>query len=628
MIFNNLNYIISSPRIVKKILAMFTDVILCSLTVWLAFYLRTGSFINFSHQLFLVTAISIFIAIPIFFLFKLYSVIFRYSGWSILIQITRSIIIYGLVFASIITFYGINGVPRTVGLIQPFLLLVFLSSSRIIIFLWLNKNLNDSEKKNRALIYGAGVAGQQLLSSFSHSNQIKILGFLDDDEKLHGNIINNKKIYDPNKLDFLVKDKKITQILLAIPSVSRHKRNQIISKITKKKLIIRTVPSLIDLANGNVKFSDLRDYEINDLLEREIVEPNYNMLIKNVNKKTVLITGAGGSIGGEIARQVINLKPKKLLLLEHNEYSLYKIKLELNNIFKYLKKEDHLTIIPILGSLQDASFVNNVLNTYKPDTIYHAAAYKHVSIVEENIIEGIKNNIFGSLNIIHSSINHNVSTLVLVSTDKAVRPTNIMGASKRFAEICLQSLQDYNDNLKYKNSTVMCMVRFGNALDSSGSVIPLFKKQIIEGGPITLTNKNVTRYFMTIPEAAQLVLQAGSMAKGGDVFVLDMEKPIKIIDLAKRMIQLSGLTVKDKNNLNGDIEINEIGLSKGEKLNEELLLGDNPQPTYHKKIMKAQDPFIKWSELKIIIQQLQDRLNNNEENEVIKILKKIVSMKE
>jgi FlaA1/EpsC-like NDP-sugar epimerase len=618
--------IISFPRMIKKILAMLVDASLCVLSVWLAFYLRTGLFIYFSEGPFVAIILSIIIALPIFYLSGFYSVIIRYSGWSILRPITVSIVIYGLIFASIVTVYGINNIPRTIGLLQPLLLFVLLICSRRLIFYWLNDSLNKfDKKKNRALIYGAGYAGQQLLSTFSNSYEFKIMGFIDDNTILKGNILNGKKIFSSDELDNLILEKKITHVLLAIPSVSRFKRNQIISKLTKKNLIIRTVPSLIDLANGHVTFSDLRDYEISDLLEREVVKPNYDMLSKNVFSNIILITGAGGSIGSELARQIINLNPKKLLLLDHNEYSLYKIQLELKNILKYQDSKE-VNIVSILGSLQDINFVNNVLNTHKPDIVYHAAAYKHVSLVEENLIEGVKNNIFGSLNILKSSIKFEVKNLVLISTDKAVRPTSVMGASKRFTEICLQSLQDFSlQHSKEKKKTTMCMVRFGNALDSSGSVIPLFKKQIQDGGPITLTDKNVSRYFMTIPEAAQLVLQAGSMAEGGDVFVLDMDKSVKIIDLAKRMIKLSGLTYKDKNNLDGDIEINEIGLSKGEKLYEELLLGDDPQPTKHPKIKKAKDPFLKWEKLETIINQIDKELIKNNSNTVSEIIKKTIS---
>ena len=619
--------IISFPRIIKKILAILVDASLCVFSVWLAFYLRTGLFIYFSEGPIIAIVLSIIIALPIFYLTGFYSIIFRYSGWSIFIPIVKSVVIYGLLFASIVTVYGINNIPRTIGLIQPLLLFVLLICSRRLIFYWLHESLNklDKKNKNRALIYGAGDAGQQLLSTFSNSYEFKILGFIDDNTILQGNIIDGKRIYSSDELDKLILEKKITHVLLAIPSVSRFKRNEIISRLTKKNLIIRTVPSLIDLANGHVTFSDLRDYEISDLLEREVVKPNYEMLSKNVFSNIILITGAGGSIGSELARQIINLKPKKLLLLDHNEYSLYKIQLDLKNILKYHDNKE-VEIISILGSLQDINFVNNVLNTYKPNTVYHAAAYKHVSLVEENLIEGVKNNIFGSLNILKSSIEFEVKNLVLISTDKAVRPTSVMGASKRFTEICLQSLQDFSlQSSKDKKKTIMCMVRFGNALDSSGSVIPLFKKQIQDGGPITLTDKNVTGYFMTIPEAAQLVLQAGSMAEGGDVFVLDMDKSVKIIDLAKRMIKLSGLTLKDNNNLDGDIEIKEVGLTKGEKLHEELLLGEDPQPTKHPKIKKARDPFLKWEKLETIINQIDEELIKNNSHGVSEIIKKTIS---
>ena len=614
------NFVKSFPRYLKKLILLFLDISLCAITVWLAFYLRTGQFVSFFDGPFFIIIISAVIAIPVFYYKGLYHMLLRHSDWSVIKPVTKAIIIYSIFFFSIIVIFSFKNVPRTIGIIQPILFYIIILISRSFVYYWLS---NNPKKKNsnelRVLIYGAGEAGRKLLANFSNNNEVKIFGFLDDNVDLQGSVLNNKKIFSLNKLEDLIKDKDITHVFIAIPSVSRFSRNQIIKKLNEYSLIVRMVPSLMDLANGDIAVSDLRDYEIDDLLAREIVEPKQGMLIKNIESKIVLVTGAGGSIGGELCRQMIYLKPKKILLLENSEFSLYKIQLELNNTIRQIKNINEIEIVPLMGSVQDINFIDKILESWKPDTVYHAAAYKHVSLVEKNLIEGIKNNVYGTINVIKASIKNKVENFVLISTDKAVRPTSIMGASKRLAELCLQAL--YKDNL---DKTTMCMVRFGNALDSSGSVIPLFKKQISEGGPITLTHKDVTRYFMTIPEAAQLVLQASSMAEGGDVFILEMGDPVKIIDLAKRMIKLSGLSIKDENNLEGDIEIREIGLFAGEKLYEELLLGEDPQSTKHPKIKKTKDPFIKWEYLEKDLKKLYSELENNNETAVLEALKKIV----
>jgi len=488
----------------------------------------------------------------------------------------------------------------------------------------LGKKYFPKSKKNKynVLIYGAGAAGTRLSSTFWYNQSIKLKGFLDDNKSLHGKTINNHPIYSFNDLDDLIKAKGITNIFLAIPSVSRSRRKEIIESISKKSLKIQTVPNITDIINGQVSISDIRDFEISDLLGRDVVKPNYEMLAKNIDSKTILVTGAGGSIGSELCRQMINLKVNKILLLENNEFALYKIYSNLNNIIKSNKDNLKIEIVSILGSVQDKDFLNKIFNNFKPNIVYHAAAFKHVTLVENNLIESVKNNVFGTLNLLKTSVENKVSDFVLISTDKAVRPTSVMGATKRLSELCLQAF--YHHNSKNLNPTKMSIVRFGNALASSGSVIPIFKKQIKRGGPITITHKEVTRYFMTISEAAQLVIQASSLAKGGDVFILDMGKPVKIIDLAKRMITFSGLSIKNKDNLKGDIEIIEIGLSPGEKLNEELLLGDNPQPTVHPKIKSAEDPFVILEQLEKNLKVLDNALRENNTEITLKILENTV----
>lgn len=475
--------------------------------------------------------------------------------------------------------------------------------------------IKSSIKKN-VLIYGAGEAGRQLVISLKNNPKFNVIGFIDDNLKLHKKVLLNKKIYSYNNLKKFVYSKDISLVFLAIPSIGRNKRNQIIKKLNKLKLIVKTLPSISEIIDGRVTVSDIKDLNIDDLLNREQVEPDIKLLNKNINKKTVLVTGAGGSIGSELCRQIIKLKPKKLLLLELNEFALYKVNEEL----KFYKKK--FKIIPLLVDTQDQAKLEIIFETFKVDTIYHAAAYKHVPLVEENICSGVKNNVFSTLAVAKASVNKKVLNLVLISSDKAVRPTNIMGASKRLSELCMQGIYYSKKNIKTKFS----IVRFGNVLESSGSVIPKFKKQITEDGLVTLTHKDVTRYFMTITEAAQLVIQAGAMGKHSEVFVLDMGKSVKILDLINKMINLLGLTVKDKENMDGDIEIKIIGLRSGEKLFEELLIGKNPQKTYHPKIKKINDPFIPFEKLEVYIKNLENLITNNQSLEVKKLLNKIIKL--
>jgi FlaA1/EpsC-like NDP-sugar epimerase len=391
----------------------------------------------------------------------------------------------------------------------------------------------------------------------------------------------------------------VTDILLALPSSSRERRNRIIAGLRSVPVHIRTLPGLADLATGRVTVQDFKELDIEDLLGRDPVPPNTELLARNLAGKVVLVTGAGGSIGSELCRQILAERPRQLLLLEHNEFGLYSIHQELQGL---CTAGGHGTeVIPLLGSVSNPQRLQEICETYRPATVYHAAAYKHVPLVESNPAEGIVNNVFGTMNIARAAVASGVSQFILISTDKAVRPTNVMGASKRMAELVLQGLAGQADNA----STCFGMVRFGNVLGSSGSVVPLFRGQLASGGPLTVTHPDVTRYFMTIPEAAQLVLQAGAMATGGDVFVLDMGEPVRIMDLARRMVELSGLTVRDQGNPGGDIEIAVTGLRPGEKLYEELLIGDNPSPTVHPRIMKAHEDCLSWPELQVHLDTLR-----------------------
>lgn len=606
------------PRAAKRFVAVSVDLGLCVLTVWLAYYLRLGEFIALSGVALWAVAASIGIALPIFIVSGLYRAIFRYSGWPALLAVARAVGIYGLLYASVFTAISVAGVPRTLGIIQPILLLLFVGASRALARVWLGDqylSILKHASRPKVLIYGAGNTGRQLAAAMTNSHEMQVAGFLDDDDRLHGHLLNGQPIYNPADLDNLATTLNISDVLLAMPSLPRRRRNDILAQIREAKVAVRTLPSVSDLAQGKVSISDLRDLDIDDLLGREPVTPNHILLTKNVVGKVVLVTGAGGSIGSELCRQILAVHPSKLLLIEQSEFALYAIHQELEE-----KLSDHkIILVPLLASVQNRERMHEIMSTWHPHTVYHAAAYKHVPLVEHNPAEGIKNNVLGTLRIAQVAAENGVSNFVLISTDKAVRPTNIMGASKRLAEMALQALAASTSGTKFS------MVRFGNVLGSSGSVVPKFRQQIRDGGPITLTHPEITRYFMTIPEASQLVIQAGAMAEGGDVFVLDMGQSVKIMDLARRMIELSGLTVKDERNPDGDIEIEITGLRPGEKLYEELLIGDNPNPTSHSRIMKAHEEFIPWVELEARLRSLELALNVNDVSVFRLMMERLVS---
>ena len=611
----HISRILALPRAAKRVIVLLVDTSLCVFTVWLAYYLRLGEFIKLTEKALIPLFSAIVIALPIFMIFGLYRTIFRYSGWPALMPVTRAIAVYGLFYASIFTAIGITGVPRTIGIIQPILLLLFVGISRSFAGFWLGDQYRILLKKvklRKVLIYGAGKSGRQLADALSNSFEMQVVGFLDDDERLQGHVLNALPIYNPIELPRLSETSKISDVLLAMPNINRKRRNEVLMSIRNAQVMVRTLPSVSDLAQGKVTVSDLRELDIDDLLVRETVSPNHILLAKNINGKVVMVTGAGGSIGSELCRQIIALGPKKLLLVEQNEFSLYTLQQELE------KTSGSCELIPLLASVQDANRMKEIIFSLKPNTVYHTAAYKHVPLVEQNLGEGIKNNVLGTLITVRACITENVENFVLISTDKAVRPTNVMGASKRLAEMFLQAHASKNP------STKLSIVRFGNVLGSSGSVVPKFRQQIKDGGPITITHSDITRFFMTIPEASQLVIQAGAMATGGDVFVLDMGEPVKIFDLARRMIELSGLSVKDDQHPEGDIEIAITSLRPGEKLYEELLTGKNPQTTSHSRILKANESFVELDELEKEIAILISALNDNEPQKIIRIIAKLV----
>ena len=616
------SYLLGMHRGAKRLVVVAVDVAFCWVAVWLAFDLRLESWLPFNANMAFASVASTAIALPLFVAFGLYRAIFRYAGIDALYAIFKSVAIYAFVFVSIFTLVGVAGVPRTVGIIQPTLLAVFVLMSRVIARYWLGGLYRRISKADahRLLIYGAGSAGRQLASALANSAELRPVGYLDDDDRLHGQTLNGLKIYNPSRLEELVVKLNVQDVLLAMPSASRARRNEVLALTRKARVQVRTLPGLADLAQGNVQVSDLKELDIEDLLGREPVVPNPLLLGKNIAGKVVLVTGAGGSIGSELCRQIIKAKPAVLVLVELSEFALYAIHQELEK--KLQQTQLRCELIPLLGSVQDEKRMADILSTWSPVTVYHAAAYKHVPLVEQNIGQGVQNNVFGTLTMARQALKFGVLDFVLISTDKAVRPTNVMGASKRLAELVLQALA--KDTAQQKGATRFSMVRFGNVLGSSGSVVPLFRRLIKEGGPITVTHPEMTRYFMTIPEAAELVIQAGAMADGGDVFVLDMGESVKIIDLARRMIELSGLRVKEVNAPDGNIAIEFTGLRPGEKLYEELLIGDNPMPTAHSRIMKAHEEFLPWDELQAELLKLAQLLQKNDVPQIRTHLKELV----
>ena len=616
--------ILTLPRVLKRLIVLSFDIFFCAISTWIAFALRFDKFVSFEILFSKSSIISIIILIPIFSLFGLYKTIFRYSNLSTLRILFIAISIYTILYFLIISIVKISITPRSIGIIQPIILLFFMSIYRVgfgEILRNLQKTNHNKLKKQTILIYGAGQAGKYIAERIELDQNTKLIGFIDDNSNLHNQTINGVKIYSPDNLSTLIENNNISAVLLAISNISRFRRNIIIEMLSNLKIQVRTLPNLIDFARGSIKFNEIKELDIDDLLGRDIVQPNLNLLKEKVESKIVLVTGAGGSIGSELSRQLLSLLPKFLIIIDKNEFNLYQIQSELESI-QDIKKEFDVKIIPLIGDINDYNFLKRLFIKWKVDLVYHAAAYKHVPIVEHNIINSLVNNTFGTKLLAEISMNYKVKNFIFISTDKAVRPKNIMGATKRLSEICLQSLQS---NQNSKNKTLFTMVRFGNVLDSSGSVIPKFRKQIQNGGPITLTHKDINRYFMTIEEAAQLVLQSVSLSTGGEVFVLDMGKPIRIYDLAIKMINLSGLSVRDpQSNPRGDIEIKITGLRPGEKLYEELFLGNNPQNTEHPKIQKVSEDFIKWEKLEKELEILKEQINSNDIPSIIFTLKKLV----
>ncbi len=603
--------LISLSRRNKQILMLIFDVIAVISLIFISFWIRLGYLFYPTNNEALLIAIylSPLIAIPIFISLGLYREVIRFVGFNALWHIIQASFIYAMLWGLIVFMANIEDVPRSVILINWVLVTLEIGSSRLFAR-WL---FSEAKNKNSVVIYGAGSAGRQLLNALKQSKEYNPLAFIDDSKSIHNTVINGLRVYSPDNLGRLIDTKNVNVVLIAMPSLRRSERQKIISFLESYKVEVRSVPGVAELAQGKVKVNDLLEIDLRDLLGRESVKPNKELFERNISNKVVMVTGAGGSIGSELCRQILLLKPRMLVLYEVSEPSLYRIDQELKVI-----NEFNIEVCPILGTVTDKDRTLKLCEYYGVQTIYHAAAYKHVPIVEYNSSQGVFNNTIGTMLLAKAAIASNVESFVLISTDKAVRPANFMGASKRAAEMVLQALAQQTHN------TCFTMVRFGNVLDSSGSVIPLFKKQIKEGGPVTVTHVDIVRYFMMIPEAVELVIQAGAMAEGGEVFVLNMGDPVRINDLAVKMIKLSGLELLDENNPEGDIEIQYTGLRPGEKLYEELLIDGKFSETENKLIMRTEEEMMPWVKLEPILTEIYKNGTYTSIEELYKLMKKIV----
>jgi FlaA1/EpsC-like NDP-sugar epimerase len=589
-----LQRVFSLPRAQKRLVSLFIDSLFLVFAFWASLLVRLDDISVLSNGNFwMVISMVLPISLVLFVKLGLYRAVLRYMGLQALVAIVIGVSV-STVTLVLVSFYAEANIPRTVPLIYAAFSLVFIGGSRTIVRSIVGSGMKRTGEP--VIIYGAGVSGRQLLTSLVQSHEYHPFAFVDDEVSLHGTVIQGVHVHSPSIISKLIKQKSVTKVLLAMPSATRAKRQAILTRLEPLAVQVLTIPAMSDLVSGTKLYSDIKEVEIDDLLGRDPVNPREDLLSANIKDKVVMVTGAGGSIGSELCRQILKQLPKKLVLFELSEFALYTIDRELNATAKELGLA--VRILPMMGSVQRENRVQAIMESFGVQTVYHAAAYKHVPLVEHNVVEGVRNNVFGTLYTARAAIAAKVETFVLVSTDKAVRPTNVMGTTKRMAELVLQALSREN------NKTRFCMVRFGNVLGSSGSVVPLFRTQIANGGPVTVTHPEITRFFMTIPEASQLVIQAGAMGKGGDVFVLDMGKSVKIVDLAKKMIRLSGYEVRSEKNPEGDIDIEFSGLRPGEKLYEELLIGDDVTGTEHERIMTANELYLTWAEYSVILDRL------------------------
>lgn len=605
--------IVQLPRRLKMLIMLLCDIILLPLAFWSSVAMRLGTINPNVSDFGILFPLLVVFTIPIFVRIGLYRSVIRYMDDKIIYTILLGVSLSVLLLTTAIAIGRFVTVPRSSILIYWFMATSYITISRYFARGLIRSLEPSDDRRKRVAIYGAGRAGMQTALALFSSREYLPVAFFDDSVQLHGTSVVGLRVYGPEEAKSIIEKKNITQLLLAVPSVTRARRKEIINSFEGQNLSLRTIPSFQELVSGTVKVEDIRDVGIEDLLGRDIVPPDVKLIKSCVASKNVMVTGAGGSIGSELCRQILRQDPNILVLVEMSEYALYKIQQELTKHFPYIR------IIPVLCNAINKNKLSLIISENKINTIYHAAAYKHVPLVEENISEAILNNVFGTLSAVEASIENKIENFVLISTDKAVRPTNVMGTTKRIAELVVQMYAKKTDVL-----TRLSMVRFGNVLGSSGSVVPLFKEQIKSGGPVTVTHPDVTRYFMTIPEAAQLVMQAGAMAQSGDVFVLDMGEPVKIVDLASKMIKLSGFEVLDSQTGSGDIAIEFVGLRPGEKLYEELLIGNNTFKTNHSRIMKAQENYIEYDELYPSLLKLYKLCEENRKPEIINFIKNLV----
>lgn len=662
--------IFNTQTLPRQLLAMGMDILCAWLALWLAISLRLDVWTAPYRAQGITYLLAPALAIPIMLRFGLYRAIFRYTGFAAMVTTIQAIAVYGVLFFCYVVFVGNpTHVPRSVGILQPLMFLLLVGGNRAFIRgLFLYSGQHEARQQGRLLIYGAGETGIQTAGAIRNARQYTLIGYVDQDPAKIGRSINGAEVWSPAELPDVIRDSEVTDVLLAIPSLPRARRNAIIQSLQGLNVHVRSVPSMAELTSGRSGVQQFQELDVEDLLGRDPVPPVPALIARDIQDRVVLVTGAGGSIGSELCRQIVRQGPRTVLLVEHSEFALYRIYHELRALAAATAgpQGTPATMVPLLGDVKDLHHMREIVRTWQPATLYHAAAYKHVPMVEHNPVQGLANNVFGTLTMARVALECGVPQFVLISTDKAVRPTNVMGASKRLAEMCLQALAHATASAAAPGfaplddamhippgdrplpqlpaaavatatgdspaqpsaaapRTCFTMVRFGNVLGSSGSVVPLFRQQIAHGGPITLTHPEVTRYFMTIPEAAQLVLQAGAMGTGGDVFVLDMGEPVRILQLARQMVTLSGLSVRDEQHPEGDIAIQITGLRPGEKLYEELLIGDNPQPTEHPRIMKAHEALLPWEQLQPLLVELQAHMQANEVEALSGLLLRLVS---